>query len=129
MPFLQFTLDIGARDPEPYENALFGLGAHSVTLLDAADDPVLEPAPGPQNYAVALGASASPRGAQAAWARLGADGRVRADHSLYRTKGDQLTGPTVLKVGEDQPKLTQPLSLRVGGVNRRTGGAAPPAGV
>ena len=56
-------------------------------------------------------------------------GRVRADHSLYRTKGDQLTGPTVLKVGEDQPKLTQPLSLRVGGVNRRTGGAAPPAGV
>jgi ribosomal protein L11 methyltransferase len=46
MPFLQFTLDIGARDPAPYEDALFGLGAHSVTLLDAADDPVLEPAPG-----------------------------------------------------------------------------------
>jgi len=46
MPFLQFTLDIGARDPGPYEDALFGLGAHSVTLLDAADDPVLEPAPG-----------------------------------------------------------------------------------
>lgn len=46
MPFLQFTLDIGARDPEPYEDALFGLGALSVTLVDAADDPVLEPAPG-----------------------------------------------------------------------------------
>src|SRR5512139_1676347 len=46
MPFLQFTLDIGARDPEPYEEALFGLGALSVTLADAADDPVLEPAPG-----------------------------------------------------------------------------------
>jgi ribosomal protein L11 methyltransferase len=46
MPFLQFSLDIGARNPEPYEDALFELGALSVTLLDAADDPVLEPAPG-----------------------------------------------------------------------------------
>jgi ribosomal protein L11 methyltransferase len=46
MPFLQFSLDIGARKPEPYEEALFELGALSVTLLDAADDPVLEPAPG-----------------------------------------------------------------------------------
>ena len=46
MPFLQFTLDIGARKPEPYEGALFELGALSVTLLDAADNPVLEPAPG-----------------------------------------------------------------------------------
>jgi ribosomal protein L11 methyltransferase len=46
MPFLQFTLDLGARKPEPYEDALFALGALSVTLVDAADDPVLEPAPG-----------------------------------------------------------------------------------
>lgn len=46
MPFLQFSLDIGAHNPEPYEDALFDLGALSVTLLDAADDPVLEPAPG-----------------------------------------------------------------------------------
>jgi ribosomal protein L11 methyltransferase len=46
MPFLQFTLDIGSRDPEPYEEAFFAHGALSVTLLDAADDPVLEPAPG-----------------------------------------------------------------------------------
>ena len=46
MPFLQLSLDVGARDPEPYEEALFALGAVSVTLLDAADDPVLEPAPG-----------------------------------------------------------------------------------
>jgi len=46
MPFLQLSLDIGTRDPEPYEDALFELGALSVTLLDAADDPVLEPAPG-----------------------------------------------------------------------------------
>ena len=46
MPHLQLTLDIGARDPAPYEDALFALGAVSVTLEDAADDPVLEPAPG-----------------------------------------------------------------------------------
>jgi ribosomal protein L11 methyltransferase len=46
MPFLQLSLDIGSRNPEPYEDALFELGALSVTLLDAADDPVLEPAPG-----------------------------------------------------------------------------------
>ncbi len=46
MPFLQFTLDIGARNPEPYEDALFALGALSVTLLDAGDDPILEPLPG-----------------------------------------------------------------------------------
>lgn len=46
MPQLQLTLDIGPRNPEPYEDALFELGALSVTLEDAADDPVLEPAPG-----------------------------------------------------------------------------------
>ena len=46
MPFLQLTLDIGGSDPGPYEDALVELGAVSVTLEDAADDPVLEPAPG-----------------------------------------------------------------------------------
>jgi ribosomal protein L11 methyltransferase len=46
MPFLQLTLDVGAGDPAPCEDALFALGAVSVTLEDAADDPVLEPAPG-----------------------------------------------------------------------------------
>jgi ribosomal protein L11 methyltransferase len=46
VPHLQLTIDIGSRDPTPYEDALFGLGAVSVTLEDAADDPVLEPAPG-----------------------------------------------------------------------------------
>lgn len=46
MAFLQFTLDVGARNPEPYEDALFRAGALSVALFDAADDPVLEPAPG-----------------------------------------------------------------------------------
>jgi ribosomal protein L11 methyltransferase len=46
VPQLQITLDIGSRNPEPFEDALFELGAVSVTLEDAADDPVLEPAPG-----------------------------------------------------------------------------------
>jgi ribosomal protein L11 methyltransferase len=46
MPQLQLTLDIGSSDPAPFEDALFALGAVSVTLEDAADDPVLEPAPG-----------------------------------------------------------------------------------
>jgi ribosomal protein L11 methyltransferase len=46
MPFLQVTVDVGAGDPAPLEDACFELGATSVTLLDAADDPVLEPAPG-----------------------------------------------------------------------------------
>ena len=46
MPFLQVTLDIGGSNPGPYEDAFVELGAVSVTLEDAADDPVLEPAPG-----------------------------------------------------------------------------------
>ena len=46
MPHLSVTLAIGCRDPEPFEALLFELGAASVTLLDAGDDPVLEPAPG-----------------------------------------------------------------------------------
>lgn len=46
MPFLQLTLPIGSADPAPFEDALLGAGALSITLEDAADDPVLEPAPG-----------------------------------------------------------------------------------
>lgn len=46
MPFIQLTMDIGATDPAPYEAALTELGALSITLQDAADNPVLEPAPG-----------------------------------------------------------------------------------
>lgn len=46
MSYLQLILDIGRSDPEPYELALFAIGAASVTLEDAADDPILEPAPG-----------------------------------------------------------------------------------
>jgi ribosomal protein L11 methyltransferase len=46
MPFLQLTVELGATDPTAVEDALFALGASSVTLEDAADDPVLEPGPG-----------------------------------------------------------------------------------
>jgi ribosomal protein L11 methyltransferase len=46
MPHLQLTIDVGQREPAPYEDALFELGAVAVTLEDAADDPVLEPGPG-----------------------------------------------------------------------------------
>ena len=44
--YLQLTLTIGAADPAPFEEVLLSLGALSITLQDAADDPVLEPAPG-----------------------------------------------------------------------------------
>lgn len=46
MPFLQLTLPIGSADPAPFEDALLGAGAASITLEDAGDDPVLEPPPG-----------------------------------------------------------------------------------
>lgn len=46
MPYLQLTLTIGSADPAPFEDALLAAGALSITLQDAADDPVLEPAPG-----------------------------------------------------------------------------------
>ncbi len=46
MPFLQLTIELGTVNPEPVEDALFAIGALSVTLEDAADDPILEPAPG-----------------------------------------------------------------------------------
>lgn len=46
MPFLQLTLAVGSADPAPFEEALLGAGALSITLEDAADNPVLEPAPG-----------------------------------------------------------------------------------
>jgi ribosomal protein L11 methyltransferase len=46
VPFLQVHLDLGALDPEAAEQACFDTGALSVTLADAADTPILEPAPG-----------------------------------------------------------------------------------
>lgn len=46
MPFLQLIVELGNAHPAPMEDALFAVGALSVTLEDAADDPILEPAPG-----------------------------------------------------------------------------------
>ena len=46
MPFLQLSVAIGAAEPEPFEDVLLAAGALSITLQDAADTPVLEPAPG-----------------------------------------------------------------------------------
>jgi len=46
MPFLQVHLTLGDLDPERAEQACFATGALSVTLRDAGDTPILEPAPG-----------------------------------------------------------------------------------
>ncbi len=46
MPFLQLIIELGSAHPDPAEEALFGIGALSVTMVDAGDDPILEPAPG-----------------------------------------------------------------------------------
>ena len=46
MNWLQFVMDLEALHPDEVEDAFLRLGACSVTLSDAGDDPVLEPAPG-----------------------------------------------------------------------------------
>lgn len=46
MPVLQLVVELGHANPAPVEEILTSLGAYSITLEDAADDPVLEPAPG-----------------------------------------------------------------------------------
>ena len=46
MAFLQLIIELGDQNPEPVEDALFAAGALSVTLEDAEDNPILEPAPG-----------------------------------------------------------------------------------
>lgn len=46
MPVQQLVVALGGRDPEAAQDACFECGALAVTLADAADDPVLEPAPG-----------------------------------------------------------------------------------
>ncbi len=46
MPYLQAHLTLGNLDPEAAETACFDAGALSVTLQDAGDAPILEPAPG-----------------------------------------------------------------------------------
>lgn len=46
MAFLELTFELGKLDAEDAERACFAVGALSVTLSDARDDAVLEPAPG-----------------------------------------------------------------------------------
>ncbi len=46
MGWQQFVMDLDALPAEPVERVLLDHGACSVTLSDAGDDPVLEPAPG-----------------------------------------------------------------------------------
>ncbi len=45
-PWLQLSIFPGIHDPGSLEDALLAAGAVAVTLEDAEDDPVLEPAPG-----------------------------------------------------------------------------------
>lgn len=44
--YLALSVDLGGHDPEAAEAACFAAGAVSVTLTDAVDDAILEPAPG-----------------------------------------------------------------------------------
>lgn len=46
MTWQQFVMDLGSLNPQLVEDLLASHGAHSVTLTDAGDKPVLEPAPG-----------------------------------------------------------------------------------
>ena len=46
MDWCQFVMDLKSLDPATVENAFSRLGASSITLSDAGDDPVLEPGPG-----------------------------------------------------------------------------------
>ena len=46
MPLSQLEFALGGRDPEAAQDACLAAGALAVTLADAGDDPVLEPAPG-----------------------------------------------------------------------------------
>jgi ribosomal protein L11 methyltransferase len=46
VPFLQLHIALGDLDPERVEEACLALGAIAVTLSDAGDSPILEPAPG-----------------------------------------------------------------------------------
>lgn len=46
MPWIQLSLEAGDLDPEQLSDLLLEAGAVSVTFQDAADEPVLEPAPG-----------------------------------------------------------------------------------
>jgi ribosomal protein L11 methyltransferase len=83
-PFCELSFDLASLDPQTAEDAAFDCGAIAVTLVDAADDAILEPAPGqtplwPDTrvkclFAQAMSAPASPAALTSALAaRLGID--------------------------------------------------------
>jgi ribosomal protein L11 methyltransferase len=46
LDWCQFVMNLDSLDPATVEDTFSRLGAHSITLSDAGDDPVLEPGPG-----------------------------------------------------------------------------------
>jgi len=83
MPFLQIHLTLGDLDPDRAERACIAAGAVAVTLSDAGDTPILEPAPGatPLWPSVALAA-------------------------LYDVRTDPLALTATLRAELDRPALT-----------------------
>ncbi|MDE2088994.1 MAG: 50S ribosomal protein L11 methyltransferase [Gammaproteobacteria bacterium] len=70
MPWLQLSLDASDLTPERLEQALMEAGAQAVTLQDAADQPLYEPAPG----------------AHPLWARIRVIGLFPADADMARVQ-------------------------------------------
>ncbi len=90
--FLSLSVELRGLDPESAEAACFAAGAVSVTLTDAVDDAILEPAPGevrlwPQTIMQAL-FPADAAGPEAIIALAGAlelpPARIRAEHVADR---------------------------------------------
>jgi ribosomal protein L11 methyltransferase len=90
--FLSLSVELQGLDPESAEAACFAAGAVSVTLTDAVDDAILEPAPGevrlwPQTVMQAL-FPAEAAGPEAIVALAGAldlpPARIRAEHVADR---------------------------------------------
>ena len=90
--YLALSVDLEGTDPEVAEAACFDAGALSVTLTDAADDAILEPAPGelrlwPQTVLKALFAAeqATPEAIIALAGALGLPASaIRAEHVRNR---------------------------------------------
>lgn len=90
--FLALSVDLQGVDPEAAEEACFAAGAVSVTLTDAVDDAILEPAPGevrlwPQTVLQAMFPAES-AGPEAILALAGSldlpPSRIRAEHIANR---------------------------------------------
>ena len=74
MHWLQLKMDIRSLDPQRVEEVFLRHGAHAVTLTDAGDNPVLEPAPGESPL----------------WADIRITGLFSADADLELLKADLL---------------------------------------